>query len=143
MSGDTMGGGLELSLGCDIRIAQRGDFSIGFPEVSLAIIPGGGGSPDQARWRWAVIGGGRGIGRAVALGLAAEGATVAVICRSEDEPDAVVADAEELGGGGLALVVDCMDGGARQPTSYLVKESAIPQGTRPARHPDSHRRGER
>ncbi len=44
MSGDTMGGGLELSLGCDIRIAQRGDFSIGFPEVSLAIIPGGGGT---------------------------------------------------------------------------------------------------
>ncbi|MBS1878459.1 MAG: enoyl-CoA hydratase/isomerase family protein [Actinobacteria bacterium] len=44
MSGDTMGGGLELSLGCDIRIAKRGDFSIGFPEVSLGIIPGGGGT---------------------------------------------------------------------------------------------------
>jgi enoyl-CoA hydratase/carnithine racemase len=44
MSGDTMGGGLELSLGCDIRIAQAGDFSIGFPELSLGIIPGGGGT---------------------------------------------------------------------------------------------------
>ncbi|HEX8754055.1 MAG TPA: enoyl-CoA hydratase/isomerase family protein [Solirubrobacterales bacterium] len=44
MSGDTMGGGLELSLGCDIRIAKRGDFSIGFPEVALGIIPGGGGT---------------------------------------------------------------------------------------------------
>jgi enoyl-CoA hydratase/carnithine racemase len=44
VSGDTMGGGLELSLGADIRIAQRGDFSIGFPEVSLGIIPGGGGT---------------------------------------------------------------------------------------------------
>lgn len=59
-----------------------------------------------------VTGGGRGIGRAIALGLAAEGATVVVISRSEDELNAVVADAEELGGGGLALVVDCMDGQA-------------------------------
>jgi 3-hydroxybutyrate dehydrogenase len=59
-----------------------------------------------------VTGAGRGIGRAIALGLAAEGATVAVISRSGDELDAVVAEAAELGAGGLALVVDCMDGPA-------------------------------
>ena len=34
MSGDTMGCGLELSLNCDIRIAQRGNYVIGFPEVA-------------------------------------------------------------------------------------------------------------
>ncbi|MGV1047757.1 MAG: SDR family NAD(P)-dependent oxidoreductase [Solirubrobacterales bacterium] len=59
-----------------------------------------------------VTGGGRGIGRAIALGLAAEGARVVVISRSADQLDAVVAAARELGGDGLALVVDCMDGQA-------------------------------
>src|SRR6476469_3085134 len=59
-----------------------------------------------------VTGGGRGIGRAIALGLAAEGASVAVIARSAEELDAVVAEAAEVGGEGLALVVDCMDGAA-------------------------------
>jgi NAD(P)-dependent dehydrogenase (short-subunit alcohol dehydrogenase family) len=69
-----------------------------------------------------VTGGGRGIGRAIALGLAAEGATVAVISRSEDELDAVVADTRELGGDGLALVVDCMDG---QALKRAVEEAQV------------------
>jgi enoyl-CoA hydratase len=79
MSGDTMGGGLELSLGCDLRIAQRGDFSIGFPEVSLAIIPGGGGTQRLPR----IIGAGPALDfilrsrivspdQALALGLVSE-----------------------------------------------------------------------
>jgi len=59
-----------------------------------------------------VTGGGRGIGRAIALGLAAEGATVAVLSRSVEELDRVVAEARSLGGDGIALVVDCTDGPA-------------------------------
>jgi NAD(P)-dependent dehydrogenase (short-subunit alcohol dehydrogenase family) len=59
-----------------------------------------------------VTGGGRGIGRAIALGLAAEGATVAVLSRTAAELEAVAVEAQERGGGGLALVVDCMDGPA-------------------------------
>ncbi|MGE5408705.1 MAG: SDR family NAD(P)-dependent oxidoreductase [Syntrophothermus sp.] len=59
-----------------------------------------------------VTGGGRGIGRAIALGLAAEGARVAVLSRTREELDAVVAGARELGADGLPLVVDCMDGQA-------------------------------
>ena len=42
MTGDTMGAGLEMSLNCDIRVAQRGDFRIGFPEVALGILTGTG-----------------------------------------------------------------------------------------------------
>lgn len=42
MTGDTGGGGLELSLNCDIRIMQRGDYLIGFPEAALGILTGTG-----------------------------------------------------------------------------------------------------
>jgi len=42
MTGDTGGGGLELSLNCDIRIMERGDYLVGFPEASLGILTGTG-----------------------------------------------------------------------------------------------------
>ncbi len=49
MNGDTMGGGFELSLSCDIRIGQKGDHRYGLPEVKLGILPGGCGTQRLAR----------------------------------------------------------------------------------------------
>ncbi len=43
LNGAALGGGLELALACDIRIASDAA-EMGFPEVSLGIIPGAGGT---------------------------------------------------------------------------------------------------
>jgi enoyl-CoA hydratase/carnithine racemase len=43
MNGDAMGGSFELTLACDLRIGQHGDFRYGNPEVRAGVIPGAGG----------------------------------------------------------------------------------------------------
>jgi 2-hydroxycyclohexanecarboxyl-CoA dehydrogenase len=53
-----------------------------------------------------VTGGGRGIGRAIALGLAREGAQVAVLDIIRDNAEAVRGEVEALGVKGLTLVAD-------------------------------------
>jgi len=43
MNGHALGGGMELALACDFRIAVAGA-KLGFPEVGLGILPGAGGT---------------------------------------------------------------------------------------------------
>ena len=56
-----------------------------------------------------VTGGGRGIGRSIALALARAGADVAVSSRTPAEVEAVAAEITALGGRGVAVVFDVMD----------------------------------
>jgi 3-hydroxyacyl-CoA dehydrogenase len=48
LSGTTLGGGFELALGCDARIALAGGW-VGLPEITLGMIPGAGGTQRPLR----------------------------------------------------------------------------------------------
>ncbi len=49
ISGTCLAGALEFALGCDLRIAEDGEYLIGLPEVNLAIHPAAGGTQKLAR----------------------------------------------------------------------------------------------
>jgi enoyl-CoA hydratase/carnithine racemase len=44
INGHCLGGGLEMALCCDFRIAAEGSYRIGLPEVTLGLLPGTGGT---------------------------------------------------------------------------------------------------
>ena len=73
-----------------------------------------------------VTGGGRGIGRAIAVAFAAEGAKVAVTARSAAELQEVVADIRARGGEAVALTADVADRAAVQSLLGRVQEALGP-----------------
>ena len=71
-----------------------------------------------------VTGAGSGIGRATAIRLARDGATVGVLSRTDEEVNAVCEEIRELGGRAVALVADVSDSEAMQDAArWLLHES--------------------
>src|SRR5215207_7878122 len=44
VNGHCVGGGLEIALAADLRVARRGAGKLGLPEVNLGVLPGTGGT---------------------------------------------------------------------------------------------------
>ncbi|MCH7990115.1 MAG: SDR family NAD(P)-dependent oxidoreductase, partial [Planctomycetes bacterium] len=72
-----------------------------------------------------ITGGGRGIGRAIAIAYAKAGADVCVAARSQDEIEAVATEITELGRKGIAETCDVSD---RIAVESMVESAASQVG---------------
>jgi enoyl-CoA hydratase/carnithine racemase len=63
LNGHTVGGGLEIAMAADIRVAMAGGGRTGLPEVTLGVLPGTGGTQRLSRL----------VGKAKAIELMAAG----------------------------------------------------------------------
>jgi enoyl-CoA hydratase/carnithine racemase len=114
IAGHALGGGFEIALACDIRIATEGSYRLGLPEVTLGLLPGTGGTQRLPR----LIGIGRALelmttGRAV---TPQEAERLGMVDRlvPADELDRTVAELAAKLGGGAPLAIAAVKRAARQ-----------------------------
>jgi enoyl-CoA hydratase/carnithine racemase len=101
IAGHALGGGLEVALACDIRLAATGSYKLGLPEVTLGLLPGNGGTQRLTRL----------IGPSRSLELLLTGRTFGV------------EEAREMG---LVAAVYEADGAEQQVREYAARLAAGP-----------------
>jgi len=105
IEGHALGGGLEISLACDLRFGARGSYKLGVPEVTLGLLPGNGGTQRLAR----LIGTPRALdlmvtGRAMSPGEAHGLGVLNRLFAAEETADRTRAYADSLAAGATAAI---------------------------------------
>jgi enoyl-CoA hydratase/carnithine racemase len=119
IAGHALGGGLELTLACDIRLATAGRYKLGTPEVTLGLLPGNGGTQRLTR----LLGPSRSLellltGRAFSPQEALEWGLVAAVFEPDDAEARVREYAERFAAGpplALAAIKRCVHEGGQLP----------------------------
>ena len=118
IAGHALGGGLEIALACDIRLAAAGAYKMGLPEVTLGLLPGNGGTQRLTR----LIGPSRGLellitGRTFSVEEAHAMGLVAAVYDAESAEASVREYAERLATGpalAIAAIKRCVHEGVQK-----------------------------
>jgi enoyl-CoA hydratase/carnithine racemase len=130
IAGHALGGGLEIALACDIRLANEGEYKLGTPEVTLGLLPGNGGTQRLTR----LVGPSRAMellltGRTFSPAEAYAMGLVAQLFGPDEAEDRVRAYAERLARGpalALAAIKRCVhEGGEMTLEEGLGLEAAL------------------
>jgi enoyl-CoA hydratase/carnithine racemase len=130
IAGHALGGGLEIALACDIRVASAGDYKLGTPEVTLGLLPGNGGTQRLTRlvgpsraMELLLTGRTLGVREGLGMGLVAE------VFEGEDGDADARAYAGRLASGpalALAAIKRCVhEGGERSLKGGLALEAEM------------------
>jgi enoyl-CoA hydratase/carnithine racemase len=119
VNGHALGGGLEIALACDIRVANEGSYKLGTPEVTLGLLPGNGGTQRLTR----LVGPSRAMdllltGRTFSPDDALQMGLVSQVFPTNVAEDAVRIAAERLANGpalALAAIKRCVHEGGQLP----------------------------